>query len=185
MKMDKAQLVQFLNALGVIYEQLGGSPLNLGVCGGAGLIMTGLLDRSTKDVDTLFPVPWPPLFSEAAKIVARTYGLPENWINSGPASLTPMGLPHGFMERAEVMTFGPRLTIHFASRLDQIFFKVYAAADRGGYHVDDLLALNPTSEEILAAAKWCQTHDVSEGFSQVLKSMLQILGYEDVAKKIQ
>jgi len=182
--MDKIELNKFLNQLGVVYEQLGGDSINVGICGGAALILTDLIDRTTKDIDTLFPIPWPPLFTEAVKIVARNYGLSENWINSGPDMLTSMGLPDGFMERAKTKEFGKRLTVYFASRYDQIFFKVYASADRGGYHVDDLLALNPTSDEILAAARWCRTHDPSDGFMQILTSMLKELRYGEAAKKI-
>jgi len=184
MQMDKNELRRLLNELGIVYEQLGGPPLDLGVCGGAGLILMGLIDRTTKDIDTLFPTPWPSVFAEAARIIAQNYGLSDGWINAGPAMLTAMGLPDGFIERAEVVKFGMRLTVYFASRHDQIFFKVYAAANRGGYHVDDLLLLRPTSEEIVAAARWCRTHDPSDGFLQILTSMLKILKYDDAAEKM-
>lgn len=183
-KMNKDELSKYLSELSLIYEQLDGPPLELGICGGAALILTDLIDRVTKDIDTLFPTPWPPLFSDAATIVARTYGLSQEWINSGPAMLTSMGLPEGFEKRAHIIKFNSRLTVLFASRYDQIFFKVYAAADRGGYHVDDLLALNPTQEEILAAAQWCRNHDPSDGFLAILTTMLEALGYGEAAKKI-
>lgn len=181
MKFDKNQLFAFLQELSTVYEQLGGLPIDLGVCGGAGLILTGLLNRTTKDIDTLFPLPWPPALTEAANIVARNHGLAKNWINLGPSMLTTMGLPVGFMERAHMMKFGAQLAVYFASRYDQI---LYASADRGGYHVDDLLALKPSSEEMLAAARWCRTHDPSDGFMQILTSMLEALGYDAAAKKI-
>ena len=42
-----------------------------------------------------------------------------------------------------------------------------SAADRGGYHIEDLRALEPTPDEIEAAARWAMTHDVSEGFAMV------------------
>lgn len=184
MKMDKNQLLKFLNALDEVYEQLGGTSIDLGICGGAALILTGMIDRTTKDIDTLFPVPWPPLLSEAVQIVARNYDLSERWINSGPDQITTMGLPDGFKERAEISKFGRSLTVYFASRRDQIFFKVYAAADRGGYHVEDLLALKPTQEDMLAAGEWCRTHDPSDGFRQILISMFAKLGYGEAAKKI-
>ena len=61
---------------------------------------------------------------------------------------------------------------------------MYAAADRAGYHVDDLQQLNPTEEELVAAAQWCQTHDPSEGFRQILLSMLHQLGYDNVVQKL-
>jgi len=154
MEMDRNQLNKCLKELGAVYEQLGGSKVELGICGGAGLILTGLIDRTTRDIDTLFPVPWPKKLAEA------------------------------FMNRAKKVKFGKRITVYFASRYDQVFFKVYAAADRGGYHVDDLLTLNPTEEEMLAAARWCLTHDTSDGFKKILRDMYEKLGYEKVAKQI-
>lgn len=95
-----------------------------------------------------------------------------------------MGLPDGFAERLSSVTYGDRLRVHFINRLDQIYFKLYASADRGGYHMEDLRALNPTSDELEAAARWCMTHDVSEGFRMVLKQLLKELGYEDVADRV-
>lgn len=184
MKMDKKQLNIYLNELGAVYEQLGGQKIDLGICGGAGLILTGLIDRTTKDIDTLFPVSWPQELTRAVEVISKNFGLSKDWINRGPDMLTSMGLPDGFMGRAEMVKFGKKLTVYFASRYDQIFFKVYASADRGGYHVDDLLALNPTEEEMLAAARWCLTHDTSDGFKTILKDMYEKLEYGEIAKKI-
>lgn len=184
MNMDRENLLNLLKELGKVYGSLDGPILSLGVCGGAGLILSGLIERTTKDIDAIFPAVWPEKFSEAVQIIAKNYGLPANWINLGAKQLTTMGLPEGFMERAKKVEFGGRLTFYFASRYDQIFFKVYASADRGGYHVDDLLALHPTEEELLAAARWCCTHDVSPGFKKILISMFEQLGYAKIAQKI-
>lgn len=117
-------------------------------------------------------------------MVAQEFELPDSWINQGPKDLMTFGLPQGFEDRAIQKIYGPKLTCLFASRLDQIHFKVYASVDRGGYHVQDLLQLAPTHEEILQASQWCRTHDPSPGFESVLKSMLTQLGFGDVAKKL-
>ena len=95
-----------------------------------------------------------------------------------------MGLPAGFGERLTSVTYGERLTVHFIDRPDHIHFKLYASVDRGGYHIEDLRALDPTSEELEAAARWCMTHDVSDGFRMVLKRLLRELGYEDTAERV-
>ncbi len=184
MNMNRQQLLAYLGELGRVYEELDGPPIELGICGGASLILTNLIDRATKDIDILFPTPWPNELTEAARIVSRLFGLPEDWINAGPDVITSMGLPEKFRTRATIMTFGSRLTACFASRYDQIFFKVYAAADRAGYHVDDLLALHPTPEEILAAARWCRSHDTSDGFKTILINMLEQLGYGEAAQQL-
>ncbi len=70
------------------------------------------------------------------------------------------------------------LTIHLASRLDQIHFKLYAAADHGprSKHVVDLQALSPTRSELLTAAKWCRTQDPSDGFRGSLSNALNLFG---------
>jgi hypothetical protein len=121
----------------------------------------------------------------AAGKVARDFNLPENWINPGPTSAVDFGLPEGIMERVTTREFGPKLTVHFLGRYDQIHFKLYAAADQGaGKHFDDLLALNPAADELERAALWSMTHDVSKQYRQILKELLSHIGHGDVAEKL-
>jgi hypothetical protein len=70
------------------------------------------------------------------------------------------------------------LTIHFASRLDQICFKLYAAVDQGSdsKHYTDLKRLEPAHNELLNAKKWCLTQDGSLEFSVMLTQALNALG---------
>ena len=114
--------------------------------------------------------------------------LQADWLNYGPSSnsggLFQTGLPDGLLQRAHQSEYGDYLQVFFIDRRDQVFFKVFAAADRLGVHVDDLVALNPTSEEMEAAALWCMTHDPSDGFRGILISMFEELGYEDAAKRL-
>ena len=73
-------------------------------------------------------------------------------MNSGPGDQFRKGFPDGFQECLHPRVFGKRLTVSFIDRIDQIHFELYAGADRGaGYHVDDLLALEPTDKEIETA----------------------------------
>ena len=63
------------------------------------------------------------------------------------------------------------------SRYDQIHLKLHATANAGhGRHEADLLALDPTDEELIAAARWSRTQDRSEEHAQVLRSGLGSLG---------
>jgi hypothetical protein len=173
--------------------------VRLVVCGGSALIATGLRQRTTNDADVvalmsdsgelLNPDPLPAFLLEASAQVARDLGLKENWLNNEPSrnegGLFQMGLPAGFTDRLTKQVFGPRLTVYFIGRLDQIHFKLYAAADQRDHtHIADLRALNPTDAELEAAARWTMTHDVSEGFRMVLVELLNQLGYESVAKKL-
>lgn len=175
-------------------EVLNSQPINLVVCGGSALIVTKLVNRTTQDIDVVAlidengklkdPEPFPPSFEKAAEITAATLSLPKDWINYAPVDLFRMGLPENFVNRLQEYKVGSKLTVYFISRIDQIFFKLYATVDRGGYHISDLLTLNPTEEELLSAAKWTMTHDVSEGFREMLIFALKELGYESVANKL-
>jgi hypothetical protein len=162
------------------------------VCGGSALIATGLVDRTTKDVDILALMGeqlldaqvLPPYLVEAAKKTAKAMNLPENWFNSGPAELFRMGLPVGFSERLIKREIGKSLTVYYISRIDQIHFKLYASVDRGGYHIDDLLKLTPTEEELIQAGRWSRTHDVSEAYAELLRILLKELGYADASERV-
>ena len=53
--------------------------------------------------------------------------------------------------------------------------------DQGaGKHEADLRALDPTRDELLAAARWTRTHDPSDGFREQLVAALAYLGVDDV-----
>jgi hypothetical protein len=117
--------------------------------------------------------------------VARDFNLPDNWINTGPTSAVDFGLPEGIMDRVTTRHYGGKLTVHFVGRYDQIHFKLYASADQGaGKHLDDLIALNPTSEELERAARWSMTHDVSDGYREGLKALLRHIGHNNVAERL-
>jgi hypothetical protein len=148
-----------------------------------------MIARSTRDVDLVAlrvgpalesPDPLPVPLQEARARVARDFSLPEHWLNTGPASLLDFELPAGFLDRVETRRYGDHLTVHLASRFDQIHFKLYAAVDAGpGKHSQDLEALEPTPEELLSAARWTRTHDPSPGFEGVLGRALAHYGVDD------
>ena len=183
-------------ALNLLHEQLillNAPAIELVVCGGSALIATGLILRTTQDVDILAlmeknqlesSIPLPPYLIEAADKVGKILALPEKWLNNGPAVQFQMGLPDGFQQRLQQEVIGKKLVIHYISRYDQIFFKTFASADRGGYHVSDLKKLNPSEDELVEAAKWCMTQDVSEEFHQILIDMFQQLGWPNVSNRI-
>lgn len=101
----------------------------------------------------------------------------KNWLNSGPTDLPKWGLPDGLLSRVVTRRYVPALTVHFAGRLDQIHFKLYAMVDQaGGRHEADLRALDPSPEELIAAARWTVTQDPSPGYRMVLKEALSSLG---------
>lgn len=195
--MDREALDLALQSLAMRLDANQSDSYGLVVCGGSALILTGLVSRATRDVDVvallqghslLAPDPIPPGLAQAVREVAEDLNLSENWLNNGPSrgegGLFQMGLPVGFRERLQPVHYSPRLDVFFIHRMDQIHFKLYAAVDRGGYHVTDLKALNPTSDELVVAAHWAMTHDTSDAFVMLLKNLLKAIGYEDAAKRI-
>ena len=160
-----------------------GHQIEIVAIGGGGLLLLGLITRPTNDCDVVAILddgvlrrgqPLPASLREASIDVARQRGLREDWLNAGPASLVDLGLPAGLLDRTERRDYDG-LIVHLASRLDQIHFKLYAAADDspGGKHAADLRALHPTRAELEQAAAWARTHDPSPGFALILAQVIE------------
>jgi hypothetical protein len=196
-RFDSTRLGELLAALNGQIALAGDDRVELVVCGGSALAALGLVPRTTRDVDVLGlaratasgivverleQIPKP--LASAAKKVARDFNLPADWLNLGPAPQVGMGLPDGFSSRLERRRYGSHLTVYYVSRYDQIHFKLYAAVDQDGYHVQDLALLNPTRDELLAAARWTLTQDVSGPFRASLKNLLRAGRHADVAEEI-
>jgi hypothetical protein len=73
-----------------------------------------------------------PRLLAAVDRVARDFDVPSDWLNSGPAELLRLGLPTGFEDPWETRSYGESLRVRWASRFDQIHFKLYAAVDQAG-----------------------------------------------------
>ncbi len=172
-----------------------GKGISIVVCGGTALFVLDLVSRTTRDVDILGTVDekrgeisylskFPDWFLKSAATVARDFNLPDDWINLGPAEQIKSGLPDGLFKRLKKKKYGKCLNIYFISRIDQIYFKLYASLDRGGYHVDDLWELNPTKKELLNASNWVLTQDVSAGFKCILISFLKKFNYNEIVEEL-
>jgi hypothetical protein len=157
--------------------------------GGGALQLLGLITRPTRDIDivgkvegqrVLPMVTLPPALARAIEDTARVFRISPQWVNTGPRSLLDLALPEGAIGRAHRRQWGG-LVLNIADRRDQIFFKLYAAADQGprSKHFDDLRRLEPTYEELRDAAAWARTHDPSEGFETELRAALRDLGVDD------
>jgi hypothetical protein len=186
--LDLDSLDEALRVLGELLEDRG-LPFDLALIGGGALLLVGAIDRPTKDLDVVAIInsdaliraePFPAPLTAAVEDVAGALGLPRDWLNPGPAALLDLGLPAGFLDRAEVRRYGA-LTVRLASRIDQVAFKLYAAVDQGpqSKHFADLLKLEPTPQELLDSGRWCRTHDPSEGFRAMLVQALAALGVDD------
>lgn len=181
--------------LGALGEQLAtaGASVELVVIGGSGLLVLGAVQRSTRDIDVVAlggpdglrtARPLPAELVRAAARVAADFSISADWMNPGPTDLLNLGLPEGFVDRLHSRSYGAALRVHFAGRLDQIHFKLYAAVDQGpGKHEADLRALEPAAGELIAAARWARTHEPSAGFRAELVKALRALGVEDARNK--
>ena len=169
------------------------APVHLVVIGGSGLLAVGLGDRPTEDVDVVAFIqggelvsafPFPEELDVAAHRVAQDFGLKRAWLNAGPTKLLEIGgLPAGFADRLLTETYGPDLTVSFASRFDQVQLKLYAFADRGEPRDEsDLRRLDPTRDELLAGAAWARTHNAPGPFDAALARALRVFGVEDVGR---
>jgi hypothetical protein len=180
--------------LGALGEQLASlrARLEIVVIGGSALTALGLVRRTTRDVDLLAiaaegtlhrAVPCraaPGTTADSKGTRRRDFGLDENWLNAGPTDLLKWGLPEGFMARVVTRPYGSALVVHFAGRVDQVHFKLFAMVDQGGgRHEADLRALKPTENELVAAAQWSLTQDPSPGYKMVLADALRFLGVDD------
>lgn len=180
-------LEEALHTLGAVLEARRADSRIL-VVGGSSLLLLGIVQRPTADLDVVgLAVEGryvkadriPPVLAEAVRDVGAALGLSEKWLNNGPASLFDFGLPRGFEARVTVRRYGA-LEVHVAGRFDLVCFKLYAAVDHSGdrasKHLDDLKALQPSESELLAAARWTQTHDNSDAFFGELAKILAEFG---------
>lgn len=174
--------------LGMLLERRIPNPLGLVICGGSALLALGLIPRATKDVDIVCLIEdgkliaatkLPGALMDAARLAALELDLPKDWLNPGPAmllneALPNQGLPSGFQDRLVRRDYGPVLSIFLSSRVDQVYFKLYAAADKGGpsVHFADLVGLQPTDDELVGAAAWARRHDPSPAFLDTIREML-------------
>lgn len=193
---------QFETALRLLngrLEIIGASRYRLVICGGTALAATQLVLRVTRDVDIVAladdtgvlvdPAPLPEALMKAALEVAEDLRLPADWLNNGPSSgdggIFRLGLPDGFAGRLKWIRFGDKLFVAFIERIDQIYFKLYAAVDQfGSYHAIDLQQLAPSDNELLEAVAWSRTHDPSEGYREGIRMFFKAFGYEHLVDRI-
>lgn len=184
MEIDLESLDRALKTLGQLLSDRG-HHYEIAAVGGGSLLLLGLIDRTTKDLDLVALIknkelvsanPLPRPLIQAAEEVGRALGLGKDWLNIGPASLLDLGLPHGFMSRLHTRKY-KGLTLGLADRFDQICFKLYASVDQGprSKHFADLKVLEPTRGELLQARKWCISHDVSEVFERDINEVIERL----------
>lgn len=182
------RLNEAMSLLGALLEERG-QQVGVLVIGGGSLLLLGVIERPTKDIDIVGlqtadgyrkAEGLPAFLTTAVQEVGAVLDLGEDWFNCGPADLFELGLPSGLEDRVRVLTFGG-LEVHLPAIEDLVCFKLYAAVDQGErskHFLVDLPALAPTREQLLNAARWTRTHDPSSGFRGELQRILGLLGVE-------
>jgi len=177
-----------LRAIGDLLDRRGHAAAIV-IVGGTALNLLGIVSRTTRDVDVIAvgnltegippstllpPDPLPEYLLELIARVARDFGISDDWMNFVAGGQWQTGLPPGFEERVSWQRMGA-LWIGLPGRIDLISLKLYAAADDIGpssRHFTDLIALDPTSDELVAAADWIGTQDPSPDFSKVVAEVV-------------
>jgi hypothetical protein len=177
-----------LDALGALLSDREQS-YELVAIGGGSLLLLGLIERPTRDLDLVAIVvgdsyisaePLPGPLADAARDVAHLFQLPADWLNAGPTMQLRAGLPPGFPQRTVRRQMGG-LVLNVASRLDQIHLKLFAAVDTGptSKHVADLRRLSPSGAELDDAACWVKTQDAAAEFPDLVDQVVAAIRGSD------
>jgi hypothetical protein len=184
---DTRLITRALEAVGELLEDEGAQAAIV-VVGGTALNLLGVVERATFDVDVIARAeglatgtlllrpasPLPEALSRAATRVARDFGLPPSWMNAEVSAQWSQGLPPITLEETTWRTFGG-LTIGLVGRRPMVALKLFAAVDRGrqSVHVQDLLALTPTDEDLDQAADWVKGQDASLDFGGMVEEVIR------------
>jgi len=158
----------FLQRRGFVYETT--------VIGGAALIVMGITNRRTKDVDCLTPS-IPLEIARAAKDFANSevdLGLDQNWFNNEPASLAN-DLPAGWQGRRVPLYRGKALVLITLGRMDILRAKIFAYLDRQK-DLDDCIALKPLPGEVMECYPWLKERDANPDWPEYVRKSLILMG---------
>jgi Nucleotidyltransferase of unknown function (DUF6036) len=134
------------------------------VVGGSALVLLGIIDRPTRDVDILHP-DLPPRIADASRAFAlemreRGIELADTWLKNGPSSLSKV-LPDDWANRTQPAFSGRALVLGTLGRADLLKTKLIALCDRGT-DLADCIAFSPSAEELEEAMPWVALQDANE-----------------------
>lgn len=179
--------------LGEELERRGVAPCRLVVCGGAALLVRGVISRVTRDVDVLAmrgevdgevscAYPLSDEIKKAAADVAVELDLPPNWFNAATSMLIGSleDLPKEIWHDLEERSYGSCLRISYVGRIGQIFLKFRALMGRmEDRDADDLKALAPDVVICRRAIESLRRSDLIDAAGEKrLNKILTELGHE-------
>jgi hypothetical protein len=186
-EMDSGQIEGALRAVGELIASEG-EWFGIVVVGGAAMNLLGIVRRTTSDVDVIArasrdefggllleqAAPLPPVLERAIRAVARDFGLAPDWLNTVVDAQWRQGLPPGLIDDLSWVNYGGGLEVGLVGRRTLIALKLYAAVDQGvaSVHIQDLLALSASAEELDAAADWVRKQDAAEQWATFVQEAI-------------
>ena len=194
--MDNRKAEEMLSALGAVMEERRITPTDIVVCGAMVLLLQGVIDRPTRDIDGLGLVVEEdgslvlrkPLmsgeFNAAVERVGSLFNEGRHWFSTAARVLhDDTELPDDIITRAEVRQYGERLTVRLCSRPHMICLKMWAAVHRGEPDIGDLIAMGISGDEARMAAEWCLQQD--RGILRELTAVLEGVGHGGLARRLK
>ncbi len=193
--MEYKKAEEMLSALNTVLEEQGTEPVDIVICGALVLLMRGVIERPTRDIDGLGVVEekggslvlGKPLmskeFNQAVERVGNLYGEGKHWFSTAATILhDDTELPPDIIDEAEVRRFGDRLTIRLCSRQHMVCLKMWAAIDRGQPDIGDLVRMQVSETEARAAVDWCLRQD-REKLAEIV-AVLEEIGHGGLAGEL-
>ena len=193
--MNSRKAEDMLSALGTVLEEQGIDPVDMVVCGAMALLLQGIIDRPTRDIDGLglvveedgSMVLKKPLmsneFNAAVERVGSLFHEGKLWFSTAAITLyDDTELPADLVDRAQVRLYGTRLTIRLCSRRHLVCLKMWAAIVRGEPDIGDLVEMKVSEEEAETAAVWCLEQD--SGVLPEILAVLKEVGHGDLAERL-
>jgi hypothetical protein len=193
--MDHRKAEDMLSALGAVMEERGIAPTDIVVCGAMVLLMQGVTNRPTRDIDGLGLVVEEggslvlrkPLmsgeFNAAVERVGSLFNEGKYWFSTAAIILhDDTELPDDLIAKAEVRRYGERLTVRLCSRPHMVCLKMWAAIHRGEPDLGDLIAMGISHEEARVAVEWCLQQD--SGILGEITAVLEGVGHGELARRL-
>ena len=139
-----------------------GESFNAVVIGAGALTIMKVLNRNTVDFDVLDPKIPPKILKLAddfrLEMEKKGHKMIKNWLNNGPDGLL-VNLAKDWRTRIVPFFKGEAITFHTLGRQELLGDKLWGYCDGRSHDRTAILALKPTSEELLKAAQWVKDQE--------------------------
>ncbi len=152
-KLDIHKALDLLN----LYLQKKSEQRTFIICGGAAIILRGIQERGTNDIDVIAPE-IDQILKESSVRVAEDLGLGSDWLNDKPRKFYAKDLPTDWESRAFKIYAASHLTVQSVSDFDLAILKFLAECDRNK-DLQDIIDLKLSAEKISMVVDHALTRD--------------------------